>query len=412
MSAIGLLLGLLVLSYLGGMLRGARAIRGFGLPSGSEYLCLGFVLGSQVLDLIPLPLLQSFRPLLLVGAAWIAFVEGLGYTRVGDRAIGLGNAVMGVLGAALVAAAVGAAVWFAVPHFEAVSWEDRVLLAGGIATVSCASTRQAVRWAMLRHAAKGPLSDTLAAFSRASTLVPVVGVSLLLARSGAPGLEQFGILGRVGLTWGLGGALGLVAVLLIGRGLTRDEVWGVLVGTSLLSIGLAAELGLSSLAAVFALGLTLGGLSSRRQELLGMVRGTERPVLLPLAVLAGALLNLRAAPMLLLLMPLVLTVRALAELARGTLLTLVSRPTRPAGPLVGFALMSMGEVTLACAASLALSLEGPVTRNVLAVGVIGILAGEIVGPLALRRALGRAGELDAGTPEPERLSLDPGGSEA
>jgi hypothetical protein len=310
-SAIGLLLGLLVLSYLGGMLRGARAIRGFGLPSGSEYLCLGFVLGSQVLDLIPLPLLQSFRPLLLVGAAWIAFVEGLGYTRVGDRAIGLSNAVMGVLGAALVAAAVGAAVWFAVPHFEAVSWEDRVLLAGGIATVSCASTRQAVRWAMLRHAAKGPLSDTLAAFSRASTLVPVVGLSLLLARSGAPGLEQFGILGRVGLTWGLGGALGLVAVLLIGRGLTRDEIWGVLVGTSLLSIGIAAELGLSSLAAAFALGLTLGGLSSRRQELLGMVRGTERPVLLPLAVLAGALLNLRAAPMLFLLIPLVLTVRAL-----------------------------------------------------------------------------------------------------
>jgi hypothetical protein len=74
--------------------------------------------------------------------------------------------------------------------------------------------------------------------------------------------------------------------------------------------------------------------------------------------------------------------------------------------------MSMGEVTLACAASLALSLEGPMTKNVLAVGVIGILAGEVVGPLALRRALRRAGELDAGPPEPERLSLDPGGSEA
>jgi len=411
-SAIGLLLGLLVLSYLGGMLRGTRAIRGFGLPSGSEYLCLGFVFGSQVLDLIPLPLLQSFRPLLLVGAAWIAFVEGLGYTRIGDRAIGVGNAVMGVLGAALVATAVGAAVWFAAPHFEAMSWDDRLLLAGGSAVVSCASTRQAVRWAMLRYSAKGPLSDTLAAFSRASTLVPVVGLSLLLARTGEPGLEQFGVLVRVALTWGLGGALGLVAVLLIGRGLTRDEIWGVLVGTSLLAIGIAAELGLSSLAAAFSLGLTLGGLSSRRTELLGMVRDTARPVLLPLAVLAGAFLNLRGAPMLFLLIPLVLTVRALAELARGTLFALVSRAARPAGSLVGFALMSMGEVTLACAASLALSLESAVTKNVLAVGIIGILAGEVVGPLALRRALGRAGELDAGMPEPERLSLEPGGSQA
>jgi len=412
MSAIGLLLGLLVLSYLGGMLRGTRAIRGFGLPSGSEYLCLGFVLGAQVLDLIPLALLQSFRPLLLVGAAWIAFVEGLGYTRVGDRAIGLGNAVLGVLGAALVGASVGAAVWFAVPHFQAAAGQDRILLAGGIAVVSCASTRQAVRWAMLRYAAKGPLSDTLAAFSRASTLVPVLGVSLLLSRVGEAGLADVGLLVRFGLTWGIGGILGLVAVLLIGRGLTRDEVWGVLVGTSLLAIGIAAELGLSSLASGFALGLTIGGLSSRRKELLGMVRGTERPVLLPLAVLAGALLNLRAAPMLLVLIPLVLSVRALAELARGALLTLVSRAARPAGSLVGLALMSMGEVTLACAASLALSLDSPATKTVLAVGVMGVLAGEIVGPLALRRALGRAGELDAGAPEPERLSLDPGGNEA
>src|SRR6185295_11655821 len=53
MSAIALLLGLLVLSYMGGIVRGGRAIQGFGLPSGAEYLCLGFVFGSDVLGLIP-----------------------------------------------------------------------------------------------------------------------------------------------------------------------------------------------------------------------------------------------------------------------------------------------------------------------------------------------------------------------
>ena len=47
MNAITLLLGLLALSYAGSVLRGERAIRGLGLASGAEYVCLGIALASQ-----------------------------------------------------------------------------------------------------------------------------------------------------------------------------------------------------------------------------------------------------------------------------------------------------------------------------------------------------------------------------
>ena len=52
-EGIWLLLGLLLIAYLGSNLVGGRAIRGFGLPSGSEYLVLGFALAAS------LPLLRA-----------------------------------------------------------------------------------------------------------------------------------------------------------------------------------------------------------------------------------------------------------------------------------------------------------------------------------------------------------------
>lgn len=393
MNAILLLLGLLVLSYVGSALRGERAIRGFGLPSGAEYVCLGFVLGSHVLGIISQSLLVSFEPLLVVGAAWIAFIAGLGYTQVGQRRIAIGRALLGVASTTLVGLGVGAAVWFAIPRLAPALLGDRLLVAGGLALVSLGSTRQAVRWAVQRHAASGPLSDALADYARASALMPVLGLSLLLAHFPEPSLADLAFAARVGLTWSIGAVLGLVALALVSRDLTKNEVWGILVGTSLLSIGVAARLGLSEVAAAFALGLTLGTLSPRRAELAAMLRPTERAVLLPLAVLAGALVNLREAPALALLVPLAIAARFGGELVRGGLLRIAERAARQGGPLVGYCLVSTGEVTLACAVSLALSFQSPAALSVLAVAVMALLAGETVGPLALRHCLNRAGEL-------------------
>lgn len=412
MNALFLLLGLLVLSYLGSMLRGDRAIRGIGLPSGAEYLFLGFILGSHVLGVIPEDLVVSFEPLLVVGASWIAFIAGLVYSQIGERRIVLHRALVGIVGTALVGAGVGAAVWFALPFVAPLLMSDRVLLAGGSAIVSCASTRQAVRWVVQRHAASGPLSDALADFARASAIVPVLGLSLLLAWFPDPKLAVFSFALRASLAWGVGSVLGLVALVLASRGIKRDEMWGIIVGTSLLAMGVSARLGLSSVAATFAMGLTLGVASRRRAELAAMLRPTERAVLLPLAVLAGALIDVREAPAVAWLVPLAMAARFAVELVRGSWLLIASRSARRAGLLVGYNLLSTGDVTLACAVSIALSFESPAALSVLAVAAAGVILGELVAPLALKRSLGRAGELESGAGEPwSRASDAPEGLE-
>lgn len=395
MSAIALLLGLFLLSYVGSSLVGKRVIAGFGLPSGAEYLVLGFLLGPHALGIISRSLLASFEPLLVVGAAWIALCSGLTYTLVGERRIRPLLALLGVLGTLLVLAVTGGATWLALPFVRVLEPTERLLVAGGVGVVSCGCTRQAVRWVVERYAASGPLSDVLADQARASAFVPVFGVSLLLAAFPSPALAAVPLEARVAITWCVGGLLALVAFLLVERGLVKDEVWGIIVGTSLLVMGVSARLGLSAVASAFALGLCLGVLSRRRRELAAMLRPTERGVLLPLALLAGALVNLREAPGAALCVPLAIAARLGAELVRGAGLWLLVPRARPAGLLIGQCFSSTGEVSLACAVSLALSLRTPLAQTVLVVAVANVLTGELLAPLALRRALARAGELAA-----------------
>jgi hypothetical protein len=406
-NAIVLLLGLLALSYLGSVLRGERAIRGIGLPSGAEYLCLGVALGPHALGVISKPLLDSFTPLLLVAASWITFIAGLGYSRVGSRPIAAGRAAVGVLGATAVGAAVFGAVYGALPLVAPELLGERVLLASGAACVSSGTTRQAVRWVVQRYSARGPLADTLADYARASALVPVVVVGALMAWFAVPGLSFMAFPARAGLTFGIGALLGLVALALLSRSLTRDEIWGILMGTSLLSMGVAARLGLSAPAATFALGLLIGTLSRHRLQLSDMLRPTERAVLLPMAVLAGALVDVRSAPAAAVIVPLCLAVRCVAELARGLVLVALSRTARPAGPFVAYGLMSTGDVTLACAVSIALAFDRPIALTLLAVAATGLLLGELVAPLALRRALARAGELEPSAPQTPAATPSP-----
>ena len=113
MSGIGPLLGLLVLAYVGSMLVSGRTIRGFGLPSGAEYLVLGVVIGPHALGLLTRSTITSFEPIFVLGASWMALVAGIGYGVVGERRIHAGRALAGVVTAAGVGAGVDCCALFA-----------------------------------------------------------------------------------------------------------------------------------------------------------------------------------------------------------------------------------------------------------------------------------------------------------
>src|SRR5262249_11838901 len=113
-----LLMGLLVLSYIGSFLVSGRAIRGFGLPSGAEYVRLGVALGPHVLGIVEPSMLEAFAPVAHVALGWLALIIGLDYGFVEGHRVRFTSVVGSSLIALLTGSAVTAAVGFLLFYFD------------------------------------------------------------------------------------------------------------------------------------------------------------------------------------------------------------------------------------------------------------------------------------------------------
>jgi hypothetical protein len=397
-SGIGPLLGLLVLAYVGSMLVSGRTIRGFGLPSGAEYLVLGVVIGPHALGLLTRGTITTFEPIFVLGASWMALVAGIGYGVVGNRRLHAGRALAGISMAAGIGAGLTAALHYTFTALDVLAGHERFRTALAAGIVCCETTRHSVRWVVERYGARGPVSDWVADMARASALVTLVGLGWLMAIAPNPLLEGTSF-ERMGATVAIGVVLGLVAVVLLGSEFRRDESWGLLLGTSVLAAGLSAKTGLSSMATLFVMGLTLAVVSPHRLEIKFMVQASEKPVVLPVVLAAGASVSFVSVPKLGFIVAAALGARLVLELVRGLLLAIVAPPVRPAWADVAFGMTSTGALTLAAAFTIQVRSPGASSDAVLAIAAASVLLGEAVGPALLRRAITRTGEAHAVGPE-------------
>jgi Kef-type K+ transport system membrane component KefB len=405
-NAVLILVGLLVLSYLGSFLVGDRSVRGIGLPSGIEYVALGFVLGPRALDLVAGDNLAAFEPVVQVALGWLAFVVGLDFGFAGDKRVRAGSLALGTIGALTTGTAAAAATGFTMVWLHAGGAPtDRVLVAGGVGAACSQTTRHAVRWVVDRYQAHGPLADRIDEIAHTDDLLPILAVAVLFAV--APTREvvlKVPLRDWPALTIGLGLLLGAGAALLLRSEMPIEDTWAVLFGVALIAIGTAARLAISTLTVSFVMGLAVSLLTRHGAELRAMVSPTERPVLLPALVLAGARIDFKAAPSLPWIAAAAIAARLLAKILTGWLLAASSRPARKAGPLVGLALMSSGAIAMCIGLAFALRFPGPVGDTVLVVAALTATVGEFVGPLRLRRALISAGEIKDGVAPTESPS--------
>jgi len=397
-NAIAFLLGLLVLSYLGSILVGGRTIRGFGLASGAEYLVLGFVLGPQVLSVVGHSLLETFQPVVLVGVSWLGLVLGVSYLRVGERSVPLPHIVLGIALSLLVSTGVSATVFFGASYFSPLPRVEVIAFAATAGIICSETTRHSVRWVVERYGAKGPLADLAADTARASALFPALSLAVVSAWLPGAALPAFSVLGRVLVSLGLGIVLGFTAALLLGREFRRDESWGILLGTSLLGTGAAARLNLSPISTTFAMGLTLALVSRHRVDIKAMITPTEKPVLLPVLLLAGADVNVKLPMPLLVLVATALVAKILGRIFCGALLSVTAKPVKGVGLEFGGSMLSCGALGLAVALAFSVRHPGVVADTVLLLASMGVLLGEWLGPASLRRALARAGEIKPEVP--------------
>jgi Kef-type K+ transport system membrane component KefB len=401
MSDIWLLLGLLVLAYTGSILAGGRAIRGYGLPSSAEYLLLGFVLGPHVLDVAQRSIVASFQPIAVVGLGWLSLVVGVDYGMVGNRRVRPSRLIGGMLASLTTAFAVAAAAGAVGYYLLALRGASLWVLAGGVGLALAETTRLAVRWVVERHEARGPLAELLADLANADDAVPLTLLAVLFAL--APGGPAIALPYRIALPIGAGVLLGLLTALLLRYERRLHESWGLLIGVALLGAGLASGLGLSTLSLMFWLGLTLTLASPRRDEMRAMVDVTERAVLLPLLLLAGATVDVAVGWKVWILIVAAIAARVVMRQLIGFGVALVQPSARASSGWIGLGGLASGSLTISVGLACAFELGSPHGGVVLLTACVGILLGELFGPTSLRRALERAGELPR-EPEPELSS--------
>ncbi|HSO33593.1 MAG TPA: cation:proton antiporter [Labilithrix sp.] len=396
MSAIALLMGLLLLSYVGSLIVGGRSAK--GLPSGVEFIGLGFAVGPHALGLVERSMIAEFEPLVQVALGWLAFVVGLDFSRVAGRRVRARSMLLGVFCALLTGATVAFAVnrLLAYMPIAGLDGKNAWLFAAGAGAVTAETTRFVVQWVAVRWAVKGPISSLLVELAASDDLAPLVaaGAIFAFAPSSSVALEMPAG-GWFLLSLALGALLGTVTALLL-RGAEGYAVWGALIGTLLLGVGAATRLGLCTIFVTFVMGIALGGVSPNRRVLRKLVSPTERAVLYPMLLLAGAHLDARPLMenrMLIAVVALALLARIVGKLLSGVVVRATVPASRPAGPLLGIVLLSSGPVSVSCGFVFALRFPGPFGDTLLVCAAASAVLGELISTFALKSMLTQLGEL-------------------
>lgn len=401
MSAGWLLLGLLAFAYFGSHVARGRGVRGFGLPSGSEWILIGILLGPQLFGLVRLRDLSQFSPILAAGLGWVALTIGmrcgvcLRQNRVREIRAPSRGLEIGIITALLTAAVLAAVAFELLGRFEVLAPRLRLATACWIGCALSGSARQLVDWASERHHARGFVTDSIDATMSGGEIVALCGAAPLSVLVVTEAGDPKELLWRAALPLALGLCLGLIALWLLHFELRIAETWAILLGVQLLSSGLSLRAGSSVIAAGFVLGWLLGRDRHFGAELRIMTHPTEGTVLLPLLVVAGASLNLSRVGSLGWLVAAVVVARVLTKLVIARLIRGMIVPARlPALPL-GLALASSGEIACLVALEYALSNPVPLGQVVLACAIGASLFGELYGAAGLRRVLSYVNELGA-----------------
>lgn len=389
MNAMALLLGLLVVAYLGSMLLSGRALRGYGLPSGTEWVVLGFVLGPYGFAAVASDAWTGFAPLAAVATAWLALAMGVEYGYAGEKRASLHGFALGISFAACTTAVVGCGVYAAAFYLARLSQHDALLVAAGLGLCSAETTRHVIRWVGEHGVQRSELLARIEEIADTDEVVPLLGLAVLFASlpSSASVQLSFGI--WIAVTAGLGLVLGTVCAMLIAGQPDGTDAWAVLLGAALLGTGIAWRLDISPLTVMFVMGIVLGVISRHARALREMLAKTEPPVLLPTLLLGGALVRFEA-PGLGWIIPSALVARTLIRLLLGYFLGWSNALTHRQRTLLGLGMSSSGAVTMLIGLAFCFRFPGAIGNTVLSAAACMTAFGEFLGPAGLRRALSKS----------------------
>jgi len=281
MSVLPLLLGLLVLAYVGSALgEGSAAPR----APVAGYLGLGFLAGPHGLGFIDALTVEAFDPIARAGLGWLAFTHGV--AAPARQASRTWHQLPISLAFAATAAVVGAAVSrLTVPSSGGL---QPAALLGLAAVGALASSRFTDGHAPPTRFSPVRLGGGLVGFA----LLDLMFVVHVVPADDGP----LALAARVAVPAALGLALGVTIVAARRAGLEPIELRAMCIGTTAIAIATSMALGVPAITTAFVLGLTLRHLAEpdhgRDRATYDPIVGGRAAVVLPMVVLAGLALPL------------------------------------------------------------------------------------------------------------------------
>jgi len=397
-----LLLGLFVIAAIGNRIKRGGRLRGFGLPSGSESLLVGLLLGPHGLGLVHTSDLQSFRPVVLSAVGWLAFIVG---TRLAEPSSDQNLlrhdaspvfALLGALLAVATLACVASVCYYSLGRIDQLTRSARWVIGGTLGLILCGSAQQLVDWARQRYGASGKVTDALQSVSLGGDAFALLGMAPLVACDLAGNTTARHVIVVTLTPIVLGGLLGLMGRVLLRTENRVAESWALLLGGMLFIVGLTQRLGASVVTGAFVAGWVLGrGKANHVREMRTMIAPAETSILLPVLVIAGATVDLRLGGKLIIVAGIAVVTRLVTHLLLGPIIVGAA-----AGKLrglygAGLSLASSGEVAVILAMAFAILHQGRTGQLVLITSIAGALLGEIVAPAGLKRTLWNVGEIAA-----------------
>lgn len=272
------------------------------------------------------------------------------------------------------------------------------LLLGGIATATDPAATIAVAQ---ETGARGPFTRTLLGVVAVDDAIALGTFSLLVvgaaiqAGGSTAGLWQDATF-EVGGALLLGVGVGIPMAYLTGRVTPGEPSLEEALGGVLLCAGVAIWLDVSVLLAAVTLGATVANLASHHTRPFHEIEHIEWPFLIVFFVLAGASLELETLADIGAIGVAFVLLRTAGKVGGGWLAGIVAAEPPEVSRWLGAALLPQAGVALGLALIAAERLPTE-SETVLTVTVVATVVFELAGPLLTRVALGRVGELPAGT---------------
>ncbi len=391
-----LLVGIAILAgFVGGKLSNR-----FGFPGVVGYIVIGLILGPSFLNVLRLEFVDSVGFIADTTLGCVAFIIGSELRLSQLRKTGK------VITSIILAQSLVAFVVVAVPVFLLTRNLPLALIFGAMAPASAPAGTLVV---LQEYRAKGPLTDTILAVVGLDDGLAIVIYAFAAAVAKAAMVGTAGIsisaavvgpLGHVGGAILIGATVGLVMGRLSRRIRSTEESLVIVLGSILICTGLSNLLHISLILTNLILGMVLAntyGLVSRRSH--RAIQSITPPLYVIFFVLAGAHLELRLLGTMGLVGLVYLLARTGGKIVGSYVGAVASRAESTVRNWVGIGILSQAGVAvgLAIMAGREFSDLGPsgehlalVTINVIAATTIVF---EIVGPLAIKLAITRAGEI-------------------